>query len=127
MAYNEIDALLTLDLSGVKTYNTEEEVYAARLYEWLNTYEGDIYGNPGWGNILPKFKHEPTNQSHVQVAIESRLLSKLQDDLPEVPISGILVEEGDDLDYLKITIQIKGTTITEDVKLSDEYDKDNAN
>lgn len=121
MAVHEIDALLTLDLSGVKTYGTEEDVYAARLYEWLNTFQGDIYGDPAWGNILPQFKHEPTQYTYVQVAIEARLLTKVKEDLPDVPVSGITVSEGDDIDYLKVSIRVKGTTITQDVKLTDEY------
>ena len=37
---NEIDPLLTLELSGVKTYESQEEAWGARLYEWLNTYQG---------------------------------------------------------------------------------------
>src|SRR5699024_12074142 len=76
---NEIDPLLTLELSGVKTYESQEEAWGARLYEWLNTYQGEVYGDPSWGNVLPQFKHEPTNLSHVQIAVEAMLLQKLTD------------------------------------------------
>ncbi|EAV1590961.1 hypothetical protein HCK74_004429 [Salmonella enterica] len=115
--FNEIDPLLTLELSGVKTYASQEEVWWARLYEWLNTPVGQVYGNPSWGNILPEFKHEPTNQSHIQIAIEARLFSKLRIDLPDVPASGLMVREGSEIDKLVIAIQIHDTVITQEVKL----------
>ncbi|CAB5618481.1 MULTISPECIES: hypothetical protein [Enterobacteriaceae] len=115
--FNEIDPLLTLELSGVKTYASQEEAWAARLYEWLNTPVGQVYGNPSWGNILPEFKHEPTNQTHIQIAIEARLLVKLTVDLPDVPIRGISVREGSDMDMLTIAIQIQNIVITQEVKL----------
>ncbi|HBU7546936.1 TPA: hypothetical protein MC769_003245 [Klebsiella aerogenes] len=115
-SYNEIDPLLTLELSGVKTYNNQQEAWAARLYEWFNTFQGDIYGDPAWGNILPQFKHEPTNQSHIQVAIEARLLAKLAEDLPDMPISGVAVREGSEIDKLRVSIQIQDIVITEEVR-----------
>ncbi|EFL7402742.1 hypothetical protein VT15_004435 [Escherichia coli] len=114
---NEIDPLLTLELSGVKTYESQEEAWGARLYEWLNTYQGEVYGDPSWGNVLPQFKHEPTNLSHVQIAVEAMLLQKLTVDLPDIPISGLSVDEGDAFDKLKISIRIRDITITQDVVL----------
>ncbi|QED79219.1 hypothetical protein FTV91_26625 (plasmid) [Escherichia coli] len=114
---NEIDPLLTLELSGVKTYESREEAWGARLYEWLNTYQGEVYGDPSWGNVLPQFKHEPTNLSHVQIAVEAMLLQKLTVDLPDIPISGLSVAEGDAFDKLKISIRIRDITITQDVVL----------
>ena len=114
---HEIDPFLALELSGVKTYSTQEEAWAARLYEWLNTTQGEVYGDPAWGNILPQFKHEPTNYSHVQIAIEARLLTKLAQDLPDVPINGLEVREGDEIDKLKISVKIMDTVITQDVRL----------
>ncbi len=49
---NEIDPLLTLELSGVKTYESQEEAWGARLYEWLNTYQGEVYGDPSWAIVF---------------------------------------------------------------------------
>lgn len=115
--YNEIDPLLALELSGVKTYSSQEEAWAARLYEWFNTLQGEVYGDPSWGNILPQFKHEPTNLSHIQVAIEARLLAKLAVDLPDVPVRGLSVKEGEAMDMLKIAIQIQSTVITQEVRI----------
>ncbi|NBF24624.1 hypothetical protein [Enterobacter hormaechei] len=115
-SYNEIDPLLTLKLSGVQTYNTQQEAWAARLYEWFNTFQGDIYGDPAWGNIMPRFKHEPTNLSHVQIVIEAQLLAKLAEDLPDVPISGLAVREGSEIDTLRVSIQIQDIVITEEVR-----------
>lgn len=116
-SYNEIDPLLTLELSGVKTHNNQQEAWAARLYEWFNTFQGEIYGDPAWGNILPRFKHEPTNLSHIQIVIEAQLLAKLTVDLPDVPISGISVREGSDMDMLRVSIQIQDIVITQEVRI----------
>lgn len=115
--FNEIDPLLALELSGVKTYSSQEEAWAARLYEWLNTPVGEVYGNPSWGNILPEFKHEPTNLPYIQIEIELRLMDKLVIDLPDVPVRGLSVKEGEAMDMLKIAIQIHSTVITQEVRI----------
>ena len=101
----EVDHLMTVTTAGVKTYSRAVEALAERFREWLNTPVGSVWGNPGWGNILPQFKHEPTGMSHVQIAIENRLLSKLKTDLPELGISSISVSE-EAFDYLRIVIDI---------------------
>ena len=101
----EIDHLMTLNTSGVKTYKSAVEALAERFREWLNTPVGSIWGNPGWGNILGEFQHEPTSLSHVQVAIENRLLAKLKVDLPEVSIKSITVSEIE-FDYIQVVISI---------------------
>lgn len=107
----EVDHLMTVTTAGVKTYSHAVEALAERFREWLNTPVGSIWGNPGWGNILPEFKHEPTNMSHVQVAIENRLLSKLRTDLPELNISSITVSE-ESFDYIRIVINIPEASLT---------------
>lgn len=116
-SFNEIDPLLTLELSGVKTYDTQGEAWAARLDEWFNTIQGEVYGDPAWGNILPQFKHEPTNLTYIQVEIELRLLAKLAIDLPDVPISGLSVREGSEIDLLRVSIQIQDIVITQEVRM----------
>ncbi|XDP91953.1 hypothetical protein AB6N75_01085 (plasmid) [Escherichia coli] len=55
--------------------------------------------------------------SHVQIAVEAMLLQKLTVDLPDIPISGLSVAEGDAFDKLKISIRIRDITITQDVVL----------
>lgn len=86
---NEIDYLMTLTSTGLRTYDTPLEAKAAMLKEWIDTPMGSIYGLPGWGNILSEFKHDPIGSDHVQVAIESKLLQKLAEDLPSLKINGI--------------------------------------
>lgn len=107
----EIDHLMTLYTGGMKTYGSEIEALGERFREWLNTPVGSIWGNPAWGNILPVFKHEPTTKSHIQVAMENRLLSKLRSDLPEMNIRNVVIQEGD-VDLLIIKIGIPQGAIT---------------
>lgn len=114
MAAYEIDHLMTLGVSGVKTYESAVEAKAEQLREWLNTPKGKVWGNRSWGTIMQEFKHEPTNLSHVQIAIESRLLMKLQEDLPDLSVQAISFTEVD-FDLGKLTIQIPEGTISEEV------------
>lgn len=44
-------------------------------------------------------------------------MQKLTVDLPDIPISGLSVAEGDAFDKLKISIRIRDITITQDVVL----------
>lgn len=110
----EIDYLMTLGTNGLKEYSGELEAKAAMLREWLDTPVGSIYGQPAWGSILAQFKHEPTNQQHVQVSIESRLLQKLAEDLPDLKITGIGYSERE-IDWAQLTIKLPEGTINEEV------------
>lgn len=101
----EIDHLMKLNTSGIKTYKSAVEALAERFREWLNTPVGSVWGNPGWGNILGEFQHEPTSLSHVQVAMENKLMAKLKVDLPEISIQSITVKEIE-FDYVQIAIDI---------------------
>lgn len=107
---SEIDYLMGLTSTGLKTYSTELDAKAAMLQEWIDTPVGSVYGMPGWGNILSEFKHDPIGSSHVQVALESRLLRKLSEDLPALNIKGILFT-GQDFDLGVIEIRIPEGTI----------------
>lgn len=107
----EIDHLMTLYTGGMKTYGSDVEALGERFREWLNTPVGSIWGNPGWGNILPEFKHAPTNQSHIQVAMENRLLTKLRSDLPEMNIRNVRITE-EEIDLLKISLGVSQGTIS---------------
>lgn len=110
----EIDYLMTLGTNGLKEYSGELESKAAMLREWLDTPVGSIYGMPSWGNILAQFKHDPTNQVHVQVTIESRLLQKLSQDLPDLKITGIGYSERE-IDWAQLTVKLPEGTINEEV------------
>ncbi|PLR30231.1 hypothetical protein CYR55_22370 [Chimaeribacter californicus] len=110
----EIDHLMTLESNGLKEYGGELQSKAAQLREWLDTPVGSVYGLPGWGCILNQFKHEPTNQAHVQVTIECQLLQKLAEDLPNLKITGIGYIERD-FDWAQLTIKLPEGTINEQV------------
>jgi len=119
----EIDHLMTITTSGVKTYKSAVEALAERFREWLNTPVGSVWGNPGWGNILDEFRHEPTDLSHVQVAIENRLLAKLKIDLPEIGVQSITATEIE-MDYIQVVINIPEGTLT--VVTSTDSDANNS-
>jgi hypothetical protein len=109
----EIDHLMTLTTNGIKTYETATEAYAEELREWMNTPVGSVYGKPWWGTIIGQFKHEPTNQSHIQVAIQNRMYQKISEDLPNLQIQGIsFAEETGEIDAGFLTIQLPEGTIT---------------
>ena len=111
---NEIDYLMTLTSTGLRTYDTPLEAKAAMLKEWIDTPMGSIYGRPGWGNILSEFKHDPIGSDHVQVAIESKLLQKLAEDLPSLKINGISLI-GQEFDLAIISIRLPEGTISSGV------------
>ncbi|RAU45274.1 hypothetical protein DBY68_016785 [Pseudocitrobacter sp. RIT415] len=111
---NEIDYLMSLTSTGLRTYNTELEAKAAALKEWIDTPVGSVYGLPAWGNILSEFKHDPIGSDRVQVAIESRLLQKLSEDVPSLKIKGVSFA-GQEFDLGVITIRIPEGTITSGV------------
>ncbi|HHA1396849.1 hypothetical protein [Enterobacter soli] len=113
----EIDHLMTLGTNGLKQYSGQLESKAAMLREWLDTPVGSVYGNPGWGNILSQFKHEPTNLAHVQAAMESRLLTKLSEDLPDLKVNGIGYTERE-FDWAQLTIKLPEGTINETIPTS---------
>ncbi|MCX8979198.1 hypothetical protein NLN92_14390 [Citrobacter portucalensis] len=84
---NEIDSRLRVDVSGVVLF-LEEKAMPAQLEEWLRTPQGSVWGWPSWGNPLARFKHEPMND-YTAVAIENFLIDKLEQDLPDLPLSGV--------------------------------------
>ncbi len=89
---NEIDSLMRVGSDGVNTHSGNALSLSSRLDEWLETPEGSIYGLPGWGNNLARFKHEPTNV-FTEVAIENSVITKLRIDIPELKLIGIRCQE----------------------------------
>ena len=110
----EIDARMRVDENGIIIAAGEDEVWMARLDEWLRTPEGSVYGLPRWGNPMAEFKHEPIGSlasGVIEVAIEARLRNKLNEDLPGLGIEYIqCTSQG--VDLLKISFNRRGTSYT---------------
>ncbi|MEY8773019.1 hypothetical protein AB6T85_21650 [Erwinia sp. ACCC 02193] len=99
---NEIDSLLRVTGEGVSVKLGDSEAQEAQIEEWLHTPQGSIYGLPGWGNPLQKYKHEPMN-TFTEVAIENDMVTSLKRDIPDVELTGIRIEAIEkDLFYLTI-------------------------
>lgn len=86
---NEIDSLMGADSAGVITFEGDAGSKYARLKEWFDTPEGSVYGMPSWGNPIQGYKHEPTGGDYLAIHLESKIMSKLNIDLPEVSLLGI--------------------------------------
>jgi len=105
----EIDPFARADANGI----TQEEgsaAWMARLEEWLHTPIGSIFGAPSWGNPLEEFKHEPIGSvdNHVlEVAIESRVAKKINEDMPGFGLQAIRCESVG-IDQVKISFASSG-------------------
>lgn len=109
----EIDARLQTNESGVVIAEGDTNAWIARLDEWLRTPNGSVYGLPSWGNPMEEFKHEPfgSDTSHiVEVAIEARMMTKLQQDLPGLGLQAIRCATVSE-DQLLISFLAKGGTV----------------
>lgn len=82
----EIDHLLAMEDGQLKIYNKDEVV--AKINWWLDTPQGQRWGDPHWGHRLQQFKHDPISVS-IEIAMEAHIYSKMREDLPLVQIRGI--------------------------------------
>ncbi|HBB3893659.1 TPA: phage tail protein [Escherichia coli] len=111
------------------------------VLDWFKTAKSRVINPDGTGNIpskyllnvriyrllssgLTKLENEMTvfpvttgDVTYARDQVEAMLLQKLTVDLPDIPISGLSVAEGDAFDKLKISIRIRDITITQDVVL----------
>ncbi|CAH0543058.1 hypothetical protein [Vibrio marisflavi] len=85
----EINYKLKATADGVETHDDVVSVIA-RVAEWLDTPEGEVWGSPAWGNNLAQFRHEPQSDT-VAAAMENVIANKLPKDLSDVSISGIAI------------------------------------
>ncbi|HAU6297941.1 TPA: hypothetical protein JD836_14620 [Citrobacter freundii] len=85
---NEIDALMRMDTGGVLIYEGNSAAFLAQFNEWLRTPVGSVWGLPAWGNTLTDFRHEPSGNS-TEIAIEAALITKLKQDIPDLPLKAI--------------------------------------
>ncbi|MCG6387490.1 hypothetical protein K6U51_10010 [Vibrio fluvialis] len=113
---DEIYYKMTATIDGVETY-TGQEAKIARIAEWLDTPEGQVWGAPHWGNELSQYRHMPMN-GDTAAAIENHIASKLPEDIPDVSIASIKVTPVT-VDCWRIQISISGvsTPVNQDVKL----------
>ncbi|EPL8679876.1 hypothetical protein N0P70_005892 [Klebsiella michiganensis] len=107
---SELDARLRVDENGVIISTEDKDTWMARLDEWLRTPMGSVYGLPHWGSPMEEFKHEPigSDTSYVlEVAIEGRLLEKLDADLPGLNIQAVRCQSSG-VDILVISFYAPG-------------------
>ncbi|PIJ43331.1 hypothetical protein [Tatumella sp. OPLPL6] len=106
---NEIDPFARADANGIIQLEGGA-AWMARLEEWLHTPIGSVFGAPAWGSPLDEFRHEPTGsvENHVlEVAIESRVAKKLNEDMPGFALQAIRCESLS-IDLLKISFVSAG-------------------
>jgi hypothetical protein len=84
----EINHVLDVFEGQLVTYDADESL--AKVNWWLDTPEGQLWGDPAWGNKLIQFNHDPISVS-LDVVIEAHIYSKMSVDLPSVSIKGIRV------------------------------------
>lgn len=85
---NEIDSLMRTDAGGVIIFEGDNAAILAKFDEWLRTPVGSIWGLPAWGNTLSDFRHAPSGNS-TEIGIESALITKLRQDIPDLQLLGI--------------------------------------
>lgn len=113
---DEIFYKMDANIDGVQTYSGDE-AKLARIAEWLNTPEGEVWGAPGWGNRLSQYRHNPMN-GDTAAAIENHIAIDMPEDIADVSMRSVLVKPVS-VDRWNIQISISGvaTTINQDVTL----------
>lgn len=86
--FNGVDWLLADNEQGPIIHENSDEALN-QLSEWLNTPEGEVYGNPAWGNPLKKFKHEDLENEDIMILLENAVIRKAMLDMPHLRISNI--------------------------------------
>lgn len=79
------------------------DALSERIREWLETPQGTLADLPSWGHNLTAFKHEPQGHS-LEVAIELAIVTKLEQDIEDLDVTGVLVEYLD-IDLFRLTIK----------------------
>lgn len=85
----EISHLLEMNEGGLVTFGRSESE-GEQIRFWLSTPQGEVWGNPAWGNPYIDFKHESLDEN-LEVEIEFEFLSSLSRDLPHIDVSLIAV------------------------------------
>ena len=99
----EADHLLELNpTTEIKKYELEEAL-RDRICEWLETPQGSMADNPGWGHNLLGLKHEPQSVN-LNVMAEMSITIKMPKDIENLIIHGVSVEFME-IDLCKIVIQ----------------------
>jgi phage baseplate assembly protein W len=82
---------------------TDGEALSERVREWLETPQGTLADIPSWGHNLTQFKHDPQGPD-LEVAIELAIVQKLEQDISDLEVTGVLVEYLD-IDVFRLTIR----------------------
>jgi hypothetical protein len=85
----EIEHLLTLEDGQLKI--RDEDAMLAKVEFWLDTPRSEYWGKPFWGHRLHQFRHEPISVTS-EVAMENMVIMDLEQDIPEVIVTGIALK-----------------------------------
>ena len=99
---HELDHLLKASTNRhLKVYNGTNAM-DERIHEWMETPQGTMADNPGWGNNLGKYKFEPPSVD-LAVAVEMAIVRKLPQDIELLDIRGIKVSFPE-IDRMDVTV-----------------------
>lgn len=113
---DEIYYKMTANIDGVETF-TGGNAKLARVAEWLDTPQGQVWGAPQWGNRLSQYRHNPLN-GDTAAAIESHIAMNLPQDIADASITSIRVEPVE-MDRWSIRISLSGvaTELKQEISL----------
>lgn len=111
---SEIEFLMEINSGGI-VIKEGAQAYLEMIREWLYTRVNSRYGNPGWGNSISQYKHEPTS-SNVECSVENSILLKLAEDIPNFQVTSIRCESVNK-DIYKVSISTSLGNIQEEVDL----------
>lgn len=83
----EIDYLIQMNESGVIVHEGEAAAIN-NVTEWMDTPQGQVYGNPPWGNRFAAFRHSPPSEA-VEIGIENMIVTDLPRDVVGVVVKGV--------------------------------------
>jgi phage baseplate assembly protein W len=98
----EMDMLFNTNNGGFIVYEGAAAVQH-RLENWCATPRGSLFGKPAWGHTLTQFLHEPPTDTLASV-IETELVIRLGEDLPEVELQWVRVEPSEEFDAYRLQI-----------------------
>jgi len=74
-----------------------------RLENWCATPRGSFFGRPNYGHTLTQFLHETPTDTLASV-IETELVIRLAEDLPEIELQWVRVEPSEEFDAYRLKV-----------------------
>ncbi|MCV6588690.1 MAG: hypothetical protein OIF57_06635 [Marinobacterium sp.] len=115
--FSEIDYLLRVRPDGI-THVGGMDGLNNRISDWLDTPEGTVADNPGWGSPLRAFLHEPQSPA-LEIEIQMKLVQKIRRDVRDVTVRAVSVQFVS-IDLIKIVIFHNLGVFEKDTQLSGE-------